>query len=259
MTEELGHYVYALMDPRDEVIFYVGKGQGSRPSAHIKEASSKQIESRKAIRIRDIQNSGKKVRTLILARDFAEDGEAYAIETLLIIQARASGDLMGIKSDLTNIARGHHEGRFRDWGHHDKLAGFEYRKPESSYAESFKKCQPLYDYIIQNVREFRAPLRDKGRFIRSAPNEKGFEFVVYPKQAQFIHFEYIRRKLVSEEQVQHVEKLRRLIGYGGVFDYPKVDYPRHDLLIDQHEEVAEALREFISDIKRAESKLQNQS
>jgi len=259
MSEELGHYVYALMDPRDEVIFYVGKGQGSRASAHMIEASSKEIQSRKVDRIREIQKSGKKVRTLILAREFVEASEAYAIETLLIIQARNLGELMGIKSDLTNIARGHHEGRFRDWDHPDKLAGFEYHKPESSYAESFKKCQPLYDHIIQNVREFRAPVREQGSYIRSARNENGFEFVVYPKRAQYLHFEYIGRKANSEEQVQHIEKLRRLIGYGGEFDYAKVDCPRHDLLIDQHEEVADALREFIADIKRAESRLQNHS
>ena len=36
MKEDLGHYVYALMDPRDMVIFYVGKGQGSRATAHIR-------------------------------------------------------------------------------------------------------------------------------------------------------------------------------------------------------------------------------
>lgn len=258
MNEELGHYVYALMDPRDEVIFYVGKGQRSRARAHMIEASSEKIESLKTIRIRDIQKSGKEVRTLILARDFAEAGEAYAIETSLIIQARNSGYLMGIKSDLKNIARGHHEGRFRGWGHPDELAGFEYPKPQSSSAESSKKCQPLYDYIIQNVREFREPVRGKGMFIRSVPNEDGFEFVVYPKGAQFIHFEYIQRSIDSAEHAQHAERLRRIIGYGDL-DSAKIDWPRHDLLIDQHEEVAEALREFISDIKRAESRLQNQS
>ena len=256
MSEELGHYVYALMDPRDKVIFYVGKGKGSRARAHLIEASSKEIESRKIQRIRDIQESGEEVRTLILARDYPESGEAHAIETSLIIQARNAGNLMGITSDLTNIAKGHHEGRFRDWGRPDELAGFEYPRPASSSAEYSEKLQPLYDYIIQNVREFRAPVRSKGKFIRSVPNENGFEFVVYPRGGQFIHFEYIRRASVDDDLVQHVESIRSLIGYGGDFDYAKVDCPRHDLSIDHHEEVAEALREFISDIKRAESQIQ---
>jgi hypothetical protein len=222
----------------------------------IREASSREVENQKTGRIRDIQESGQKVRTLILARDFAEAGEAFAIESLLIIQARNSGDLMGIKCELTNIARGHHEGRFRDWGHPDKLAGFEYRKPESRSGEAPENCRRLYQHIITHVQEF-GNRRDSGRFLRSVPNENGFEFVVYPKRAEFLHFEYIRRKQVSDQQIQHVENLRRLLGYGGDFDYAKVDCPRHDLSIDKHEDVVNALREFISDIKRAESELQN--
>ncbi|MDO4929180.1 MAG: hypothetical protein Q3976_09020 [Corynebacterium sp.] len=38
VADELGHYVYALVDPRDGVPFYVGKGTGSRFAAHGKEA-----------------------------------------------------------------------------------------------------------------------------------------------------------------------------------------------------------------------------
>ena len=34
VVEALGHYVYMLKDPRDEEIFYVGRGVGSRLFAH---------------------------------------------------------------------------------------------------------------------------------------------------------------------------------------------------------------------------------
>ena len=102
MSKDLNKYVYALMDPRNDVIFYIGKGQGHRANAHMIEASSPENESRKLERIRDIEASKKKVRTLILARDYEKDDEAYAIESLCIIQARNMGEVFGIKCYLTN-------------------------------------------------------------------------------------------------------------------------------------------------------------
>ncbi|MHB8339589.1 MAG: hypothetical protein ACYDB7_00205 [Mycobacteriales bacterium] len=36
--EALGWYVYLLSDPRDQQIFYVGKGRGGRAFAHEAEA-----------------------------------------------------------------------------------------------------------------------------------------------------------------------------------------------------------------------------
>lgn len=38
VADELGHYVYALVDPRNGVPFYVGKGTGDRFAAHSREA-----------------------------------------------------------------------------------------------------------------------------------------------------------------------------------------------------------------------------
>ena len=163
--------------------------------------------------------------------------------------------MFGIKCDLTNIARGHHESRFRLWKHADELEGFEVPKPQTGSDEVYEKCQPLYDYVTQNVPEFSKPLRNKGQFINSQKRENGFAFVVIPKQGKDIHFEYIGRKTNNVEQMQHAQKLRDITGYGGDSNSAKVDCLRNDLSIEQHGDVAKALNEFIAEIDQAETQI----
>jgi hypothetical protein len=38
VAEKIGYDVYLLVDPRDDVVFYVGKGAGNRCFAHVEEA-----------------------------------------------------------------------------------------------------------------------------------------------------------------------------------------------------------------------------
>ncbi len=35
MAEKLGYYVYLYVDPRDEKVFYIGKGKGERCLDHL--------------------------------------------------------------------------------------------------------------------------------------------------------------------------------------------------------------------------------
>ena len=47
--ESLKHYVYALVDPETNEIFYVGRGKGNRRLQHLKITSDDESEKKKAI------------------------------------------------------------------------------------------------------------------------------------------------------------------------------------------------------------------
>lgn len=85
VTEEIGHYVYRLIDPRNGETFYVGKGIGSRVFAHIKgEAATNSDElSQKLQRIREIRLDGFEVGHII-HRHGLDEKTAYEVEAALI-------------------------------------------------------------------------------------------------------------------------------------------------------------------------------
>ena len=90
-----GFYVYALVDPRDWTIFYVGKGIGGRVLKHEERTRRGVIENRKKVRrIQDIYAAGLDVARRVL---FVSDSEetTLAVEEYLIDALRNCG--------LTNI------------------------------------------------------------------------------------------------------------------------------------------------------------
>ena len=92
----LGHYVYALVDPRDETIFYVGKASANnRAFDHLK---AKKGESDKLKRIREIKAFGKPPRVEILRYGLGSPAESFNVESAII-------DAIGLQN-LTNEIRG---------------------------------------------------------------------------------------------------------------------------------------------------------
>ena len=89
-------YVYELIDPRTDTVFYVGKGSGNRIDAHERDAK-KGICSKKTNKINSIEASGLKIKKQKVAF-FWDEQAAYDHETDVI----ASYGL----ENLTNIMRG---------------------------------------------------------------------------------------------------------------------------------------------------------
>lgn len=98
VCERIGYYVYILKDPRNDTIFYVGKGKGNRLFQHVQCALENETENDKYNLIREILKDGKEVEHFIL-RHGLEEKLSLEIESTII-------DLLGIEN-LTNSVKGH--------------------------------------------------------------------------------------------------------------------------------------------------------
>ena len=109
----LGNYVYALVDPRDKSIFYIGLAGGlsdkgnQRPLAHLEETRERRSKgeplSQKQKQIAEIWEAGLHVDILILRRKIKTRDEAIHVEAVAI-------DLLNsirAVSKLTNKVDGH--------------------------------------------------------------------------------------------------------------------------------------------------------
>ena len=101
VAEAINYYVYALRDPRDRQVFYVGKGQGDRVLSHIREAGKDVTSERaKLKRIREIEADGHHVEHLFV-RTHLNGEEALTVEQAVIDAYKATG------LSLTNLVSGH--------------------------------------------------------------------------------------------------------------------------------------------------------
>ena len=94
ITERLKYYVYLYIDPRDDSVFYVGKGKGERALGHLYDVS----ESAKVQKIRELRLDGLEPRIDILVHGLEDERDALRVEAAVI-------DLLG-KDRLTNRVRG---------------------------------------------------------------------------------------------------------------------------------------------------------
>ncbi len=112
--ESIGHYVYALVDPRNGQIFYVGEGYENRVFDHEMDARDPQKKSAKLDTIRAIKMAGQNIEYYILRHGLQKaemkDGEdvALTVESAFINFLSCSKLNKGI-ANLTNIQSGHHQ------------------------------------------------------------------------------------------------------------------------------------------------------
>lgn len=96
VKEKLGHYVYALVDPDTDKIFYVGKASANeRPFDHLKSPPS---DADKSLYIENIRNLGGEPRVDILRHGLESEKVALEVEAAVI-------DAIGLEN-LTNAVRG---------------------------------------------------------------------------------------------------------------------------------------------------------
>jgi hypothetical protein len=95
IAEKLKTYVYRLIDPRNGETFYVGKGQGNRIFAHIREQVEEDDPNNKLRRIRDIRLSGFDVAHVI---------HRHGMDATTALEVEAA--LLDAYPGLTNIAGG---------------------------------------------------------------------------------------------------------------------------------------------------------
>ena len=80
VCEAINYYVYILIDPRDEKIFYIGKGVNNRIFNHVNDSLTNTLTSDKLNLIREIINENKNVIHLILRHGLTEK-EALIVES----------------------------------------------------------------------------------------------------------------------------------------------------------------------------------
>lgn len=96
-TKQLKHYVYALVDPRDESIFYVGKASANnRAFDHLRSSKGEEEKQKK---IREIWEAGHQPEVEILRYGLDSAMASFEVEAAVI-------DALGLEN-LTNKVRGH--------------------------------------------------------------------------------------------------------------------------------------------------------
>ena len=80
VIEKLKYYVYLYSDPRDNKIFYIGKGKNNRVFQHLNDKSEKE----KAMKIQELISIGLKPKIEILVHGISDEYTAKKIEASII-------------------------------------------------------------------------------------------------------------------------------------------------------------------------------
>jgi hypothetical protein len=125
--------VYALRDPRDRRLFYIGKGKGNRLFQHAAaalEASNDELVGMKLQLIREIHAESQLVDAYVVRHGIPSERQAYEVEAAVIDALRLIDPQMNNEFfNMTNVVLGHHHA-LRGLAHVDMVASL-YSAPRS--------------------------------------------------------------------------------------------------------------------------------
>jgi hypothetical protein len=174
--ERLGYYVYLYVDPRTNEPFYVGKGQGERALAHLRDTS----ESLKVDRIKEIQAHGLEPRIDILVHGLSSEQAAFRIEAAVI-------DALG-PDRLTNAVRGWESGKVGRMPLSELVAAYGATPVDVVHPSLLIRINRLYRHGISD-----AELYDATRSCwKLGPRRKGAQYA-------FAVFQYVVREVYEIE------------------------------------------------------------
>jgi uncharacterized protein len=168
VAHKMRYYVYLLVDPRRNSVFYVGKGKGNRVLAHLKE--NKDAERRKAKIIKDIRHDGQEPRIEILAHGLKDEATALRIEAAAI-------DLLGI-SNLTNEMRGSGNGRVARMSLREVVATYQKKPCKITDHVILIRINELYRHGLSD-RELYDITRGAWKVDRQRAENADYAFAVY--------------------------------------------------------------------------------
>lgn len=162
----LSYYVYVLIDPNDDKVFYVGKGTGNRANDHEREAlRSDAREKGKLKRINEIKAKKCEPKVLVIGR-YETEPEAFAVEATLIKWVYGIGD-------LTNEVQGHRHNSVRQKGCMEKISGIDIPlRPKGLYDGTYineKRQEIVNNSVEEKLSRLKESLCDYG-IITSPPD-----------------------------------------------------------------------------------------
>lgn len=176
VKQKLKYYVYALIDPKNDEIFYIGKGVNDRIFQH--ETENIGMESSKHRRIESIKRIGKEVKKVIILHGLTEE-EAFAAEAALI------NVMQFLTPDkLTNVVSGHHSDPVMTVEEIERFYGAEYLTEKDIFHNLLViKINSLYDYNMAD-REIMDCARGHWRI--NVENAKNMDYLVAVYRGQVV-------------------------------------------------------------------------
>jgi hypothetical protein len=143
-------YIYTLIDPRNNLPFYVGKGSGERCNAHVAEAKYYvQRKSLKLSKIRKLMRLGMEPIVIKLEENVS-DKQALDLECLLIAEMRDLGFKLTNMTDGGDGAQG-----YKHTEEHKQMMREKFKGRKITEDHRQKMCKPKSEQGRANIAKAR--------------------------------------------------------------------------------------------------------